>query len=77
MSNFEFDAKSTFTLVSLMGHLTDIVKLKESGEPFTPQDVQAYISRGYLPKYMGDWKIYTQASRAIGGKKEYKLIKGK
>lgn len=74
---YEFDVKSTFTLISLMDHLTEVVKLKKSKEPFTPQDVQAYIRRGSLPRYMGDWKIKTQPSRAIGGKKEYKLIKGK
>lgn len=40
--------------------LTDFLNreyLKKTGGPFKVSDVQAYIRRGYLPRYLGDIDI--------------------
>lgn len=47
----EFEVEN-LTLTSLCVWLTENKK-KKTNTPFTPQDTQLYIKRGYLPKYMG------------------------
>lgn len=45
-----------FTLTGMVVYLNENFK-KQSGKLFTTSDVQSYIRREYLPKYLGDFSI--------------------
>lgn len=40
------------TLSGMVDILNEKYKLKKSGKPFNVNDVKAYTTRGYLPKYL-------------------------
>lgn len=46
-----------FTYTRLADYLNEIHKTKKSGKIFFPQDIQQYLVRGNLPKYLGGQKI--------------------
>ena len=46
-----------YNLTTLTEYLNETFKNKKSGEPFKRNDVQAYIRRGYLPRYLGAQRI--------------------
>lgn len=46
-----------FTYTSLAAYLNEIHSAKKSGIAFNPQDIQQYLVRGNLPKYLGGQKI--------------------
>lgn len=50
-------AKELYSLTTLTAYLNERFQVKKSGEPFTTGDVQQYISRGYIPKYLGNIRI--------------------
>ena len=52
----ELDTETDFTMSKLVGHLNKVIKTKISGEPFTVQDVQGYIRKGFPSRY-GNYKI--------------------
>ena len=45
------------TLVGIQKWLTEQYKVKKSGNPFSVSDVQGYIGRGYIPKYLDHYNI--------------------
>ncbi len=45
------------TLTGLTNWMNETFKEKQTGTPFTFNDVQQYISRGCLPGYLGGNKI--------------------
>lgn len=49
--------KKMLTLTGMVNFLNENFK-KQSGTKFTTSDVQSYIRRGYLPKYLGDYSIH-------------------
>ena len=59
-----------FTLTTLTKYLNDNFK-KKTGKDFIISDVQGYIRRGRLPKYLGDIRI---GLVKFDGAKIYKLI---
>ena len=48
-----------YNLTSLTEYLNNTYTKKKSGKEFKREDVQAYIRRGYLPKYLGNINIIT------------------
>ncbi len=46
-----------YNLTSLTEYLNNTYTNKKSGKKFKREDVQGYIRRGYLPKYLGDISI--------------------
>lgn len=46
---------------------------KQSGNDFTTGDVQSYIRRGYLPKYLGNYIIVRD--KKLSSVKIYNVIK--
>ena len=61
-----------YNLTTLTEHLNEVFGEKKSGEPFQRNDVQAYIRRGFLPKYLGHIGIGQE--KTLPGKM-YKLVK--
>lgn len=49
--------KNTLTLTGMTHWLNENFK-KQSGNEFTTSDIQSYIRRGYLPKYLGNYSIH-------------------
>lgn len=49
--------KDTYNLSALTKLLNDKFGLKKSGESFNTTDVEFYIKRGKLPKYLGGNRI--------------------
>ena len=47
---------SNLSLTQLRNHL-NVYFIKKSGTKFTISDVQGYIRRGHLPKYLGNQDI--------------------
>ena len=45
---------------------------KQNGEKFKTVDVQSYIRRGYLPKYLGDYSI--KREKKIEQAKLYNIV---
>ena len=45
------------TLVGIRNWLNEEFKIKKSGQIFKIEDVQGYIRRGYIPRYLGNYKI--------------------
>lgn len=41
------------TLTGLVSWMNERFSCKESGSKFTVQDLQNYVRRGYIPKYLG------------------------
>ena len=64
--------EKTYSLTTLTEYLNEQFKGKKTGEPFRRNDVQAYIQRGYIPKYLGDVSIIH--IKDLPGK-IYKLVK--
>lgn len=62
-----------YTANGLRNYLNKKFKYKKSLEKFTDQDVQGYITRGKLPKYLGGSII--QESNVVEGVRTYKLSK--
>jgi len=57
-----------FTTSKLVKYLTDKYGSKESGKPFTIQDLQQYMGRLKLPKRYGGQRIESVESEEIGVK---------
>jgi len=66
------EKEQVYTAKGLKDYLIERFKTKKTLEPFTPQDTQNYIRRGYLPKYLGDIKI--KESKGVRGIRTFKLI---
>lgn len=66
------EKKQMYTASGLKDYLIERFKTKKTLEPFTPQDIQNYIRRGYLPKYLGDIKI--EETKGVRGIRTFKLI---
>lgn len=49
--------KKWITATELRDFLNRYFKVKQSGNPFTSQDVQQYIKVGHLPRYLGNYNI--------------------
>ena len=45
------------TMTGILHWLENEHKVKKSGEPFTLQDVQGYVTRGQIPDYLGGHEI--------------------
>lgn len=45
------------TLVGIQKWLIEQYRVKKSGNPFTISDVQGYIGRGYIPRYLDYYNI--------------------
>lgn len=61
-------SKKLVTLTTLK-HYLNLSKRKKSGEAFTNSDVQSYIRRGHLPRYLGGNSI--EPSEEVEGVKLY------
>lgn len=59
-------------LTGLVRFLNESFK-KQSGTDFSTTDVQSYVRRGHLPKYLGNIKIVPDKS--VTDVKLYKIIK--
>lgn len=46
-------SKLKYTARGLRDHLNDKFKEKKTGKIFSDQDVESYLRRGHLPKYLG------------------------
>lgn len=64
--------KSNATLTVLTKFLNEVT-VKKTGEKFTTTDVQGYVRRGRLPKYLGGQTIVL-ADNKIEGIKLYNII---
>lgn len=64
--------KSNVTLTVLTKFL-NAVKVKKTGEKFTTSDVQGYVRRGRLPKYLGGQTIVLSDDK-IEGIKLYNIL---
>lgn len=66
--------EKAFTLTTLTDYLNKNYK-KKTGGSFTVSDVQGYISRGYLPLYLEDQKVFIKRveMEEVKGVKLYKL----
>jgi ABC-type transport system substrate-binding protein len=62
-----------FTLTTLTEYLNKTFKEKVSGQPFNTTDVEFYIKRKKIPKYLGGDRI--EKIEGIKGVKLYILIK--
>lgn len=62
------------TLTSMVEVLNEKYKQKKSGKPFTINDVKAYITRGYLPKYLCGNNIIERVNVGEERVKIYKVI---
>lgn len=61
-----------YTLTTLADYLNNTYGSKRTGKKFTQGDVQSYIRRGYLPKYLGTINIVQK--KDLPGK-VYQLVK--
>lgn len=68
-SNILIEKKS---LTGLVRYLNEKFK-KQSGKQFTTGDVQQYVTRGSLPKYLG--KISVVTDKSVSDVKLYNLVK--
>jgi hypothetical protein len=64
--------KSNATLTVLTKFLNEVT-VKKTGEKFTTTDVQGYVRRGRLPKYLGGQNIVL-ADNKIEGIKLYNIL---
>lgn len=65
----------SYTLTGLRDFLNKGFKgRKVNGKDFTVSDVQAYIKRGYLPRYLGSIDIVPFKLETVQGVKLYRLI---
>ena len=64
------------SLTTLVEWLNKEYVIKKSGEPFTTSDVQGYINRGYLPRYLGGHTIKVDSS-LVKGVNSYSIIPNK
>lgn len=60
------------TLTGLTTWMNDQFK-KQTGKPFTTNDVQKYISRGRIPEYLGGNEV--ESDNSVIGVKLYKVHK--
>jgi hypothetical protein len=68
----KFNENDIYTMSSLRDELNKKFSKKKTGQSFTVTDVEAYVSRGYLPKYMG-YNIIEEVLNPI--KSNYKVYK--
>jgi len=61
------------TLTGIKVWLNETFKQKKTGKEFLLNDVQNYIKRGYLPKYLGNFNVVPDNS--VEGVKLYKILK--
>lgn len=61
------------TLTGIKVWMNEEFKEKKSGKPFLLNDVQNYVKRGNLPKYLGNFTVVEDNS--VEGVKLYKIVK--
>lgn len=55
-----------FTLTALAKYLNDTYGNKKSGQPYTPIDIQKYVTRGHLPLHLGGYVLEDISSEDMG-----------
>lgn len=45
--------QENLSLTGILKWLEEIYKVKKTNKPFSLQDAEGYLNRGYIPKYMG------------------------
>lgn len=65
--------QENLSLTGILKWLEETYKVKKTGEPFSLQDAQGYLRRGYIPKYLGSVLIEKMDNKY---NKLYKLVVG-
>lgn len=65
--------QENLSLTGILKWMEETYKVKKTGEPFSLQDAQGYLRRGYIPKYLGSVLIMRMDNKY---NKLYKLVVG-
>lgn len=65
-------SQELYSLTTLTAYLNERFKVKKSGKPFKFEDVQQYIKKGRIPRYLGD--ITIEKVTQFTSNNAYKLI---